>query len=208
DRIFGNVGVTFDAFPGLSISSYIRGDMYIQNIEGKTAAGGVSLPSYSFDKYQNVEMNYELVAKYTRDWEDFSLDATVGTNLFHRQYSELQQATVGGLITPGYYNIAASVDRPDVSSYKLEKKILSGYGLLSLGYQNTYFLALSIRGDKTSTLPEDNNTYWYPSISGSFVFSELIDWEALSFGKLRLSYAQAGSDLDPYQTTKTYAVGD
>lgn len=207
DRLFGNIGFSFDAAPFLAITGHIRGDMYIQNIEGKTAVGGGETPGYSVNKYQNMEMNYELNAKFNQTWDELSLSATVGTNLFHRTYSSLEQATAGGLISPGYYNIDASVDRPEVDSYKLEKKILSAYGLVTLGYNATYFLSASMRGDKTSTLPENNNTYWYPSVSGSFVFSELINWEPLSFGKLRLSYAQAGDDLSPYQTSTIYGIG-
>src|SRR5699024_9257757 len=77
----------------------------------------------------------------------------------------------------------------------------------SMGYDDTYFVDVSIRNDKSSTLPKDNNSYWYPSVSGSFVFSEMIDWQPLSYGKLRLSYAQAGSDLSPYQTELAYDIG-
>src|SRR5699024_10843715 len=69
------------------------------------------------------------------------------------------------------------------------------------------FIDFSLRNDKSSALPSNDNSYWYPSISGSFVFSELVDWEPLNFGKLRLSYAQAGSDLNPYQTTPVYSIG-
>ncbi len=207
DRIFGNLGATFDALPGLSFSAFIRGDMYIQNIEGKTAPGAGFTPGYFFNKYQNLEMNYELNAQFRQAWDEISLDATVGTNLYHRQYSYLTQATTGGLTSPGFYNIEASVDDPEVSSFKLEKKILSAYGLVTLGYRDTYYLSASMRGDKTSTLPEGNNIYYYPSVSGSFVFSELVDWQPLTFGKLRLSYAKAGDDLGPYQTSEFFVVG-
>ncbi|HEX6983230.1 MAG TPA: SusC/RagA family TonB-linked outer membrane protein [Balneolaceae bacterium] len=206
DRVFGNIGVVFDAMPGLSIKGFIRGDMYIQNIESKRAFGGDLTPRYTVGKYQNTAMNYELSAHYTKRWADFSLDATAGTNLYHRKYSSMYQETVGGLTTPGFFNIDASVDRPENESYLLRKKILSAYGLVSLGYRDTYYLDLSIRNDKSSTLPKDNNSYWYPSVSGSFVFSELVEWEPLSFGKFRLSYAKAGSDLDPYQTSLIYST--
>ena len=207
NRFFGDVGVTFEAMPGLSFSGHVRGDMYTQNIEGKTNFGGASTPGYSVGKYERKEMNYELEGRYKKDWENFSLSATLGTNLLDLDYSSVTEATQGGLTAPGYFNIEASVDRPDVDSYKEEKKIISAYGLVSLGYQDTYFLDLSLRNDKSSTLPKDNNSYLYPSVSGSFVFSELMDWEPLSFGKLRASYAQAGSDLSPYQITSVYGIG-
>ncbi|MGM0545502.1 MAG: SusC/RagA family TonB-linked outer membrane protein [Bacteroidota bacterium] len=207
NRVFGDFGVEFNATSNLLISASVRGDVYVQNIEGRTAFGGVGTPGYSVEKHENREMNYDLSAQYTESWDKLSLDATLGTNMFESNYSYLEQETVGGLSTPGYYNIEASVDRPNNTSYKQEKIILSAYGLATLGYDDTYFLDLSVRNDKSSTLPEDNNSYWYPSVSGSFVFSEVVDWEPLSFGKLRLSYAQAGSDLSPYQTTPFYNIG-
>ncbi len=207
NRIFGDVGVDFDLLPNLTISGHIRGDMYIQNIESRTAVGGDSTPGYFVGKYENQEMNYEILAKYTENWSEFSLDATLGGNVFDSDYSYIRQETVGGLTSPGYYNIDASLDRPDPDNYLSEKRILSAFGLVSLGFQDTYFVDVSLRSDKSSTLPKDNNTYFYPSISGSLVFSELMDWEPLSFGKIRASYAQAGSDLGPYQTTPVYSIG-
>ena len=79
--------------------------------------------------------------------------------------------------------------------------------MASMGYKNTFFLDASLRNDNSSALPVDNNSYWYPSVSGSFAFSELLKWRPLSFGKLRLSLAKAGSDLPPYQTAFVYTLG-
>ena len=207
DRFFGNIGLTYNVLPALELRAFVRSDMYTQNIESRTAFGGTGLPEFSIGKYQNREMNYEFLAVYDKTFGDISVNATLGGNIFDRRYSYLYQSTVGGLSTPGYYNIEASIDRPEVTNYLLRKQIRSGFGMLSLGYRDTYFVDASIRNDNSSTLPEDNNSYWYPSVSGSFVFSELVDWDLLSFGKLRASYAQAGSDLSPYQTTMAFGVG-
>lgn len=207
NRVFGDFGVEYNVMPELTLTAAVRGDIYVQDIEWKSAVGGTGTSGYTVGKYENQEMNYDISAKYANDWDAFSVDATLGANMYDRDYTYLRQSTVGGLSTPGYYNIEASVDRPDNTSYKLQKQIYSAYGLVSLGYDETYFVDLSLRNDKSSTLPEGNNSYWYPSVSGSFVFSELVDWEPLTYGKLRLSYAQAGSDLSPYQTTPVYSIG-
>src|SRR5699024_11398608 len=95
------------------------------HIDWKTpvGVGGIVGPSgYSVGKYENQEMNYDLSAQYANNWEEFSLDATLGANIYDRDYSYLRQSTVGGLSTPGYYNIDASVDRPDNTSYKRSKE--------------------------------------------------------------------------------------
>ncbi len=207
DRFFGNVGVSYQVLPGLKLNGYVRSDMFTQNIERRQARGGRALDAYSVSKYQNKEMNYEFLTQYTKEWGSFSMNANVGANLLTQEYSYVSQGTVGGLSSPGFYNIAASVDRPSTSSYLREKQMRSLYGMLSLGYRNTWFLDASLRNDNTSTLPKGNNSYWYPSMSGSAVFSELLQWQPLSLGKLRLSYAQAGSDFDPYQTATSYKLG-
>lgn len=208
DRFFGNIGLSYQVMDGLKLSGFIRADMYTQNIENISVFRyGSTVPRYAIGKYQNKEMNYEFLAEYNKEWGDFSFNANVGGNIFDRRYSYLYQATAGGLSAPGFFNIDASIDRPSTSSYLLRKQIRSGFGMISLGYRDTYFLDGSIRNDNSSALPEENNSYWYPSISGSFVFSELLGDNFLSFGKLRLSYAQAGSDLDAYQTSFVYNVG-
>jgi TonB-linked SusC/RagA family outer membrane protein len=207
DRVFGDVGLTWQVIPDLKLSGFMRGDLFTQNIETREADGGWKVPGYSNGKYQNKEMNYELLAQYNKSWGNFSLNANAGGNVYSRRYSYVSVSTAGGLSSPNFYNIEASVDRPGAATYLLRKQIRSMYGMVSLGYKNTFFLDGSVRNDNSSTLPANNNSYWYPSVSGSMVFSELIRWEPLSFGKLRLSYAQAGADLDPYLTSFSYRVG-
>ena len=207
DRFFGDVGLTYKVLPELKVSGFVRGDMYTQEITSILAFGGHRVPSYSAGKYQNREMNYEFLAQYSKNWGDLSLNANLGGNIYSRRYTALEEATQGGLSSPGYYNIAASIDRPLTSSYLLRKQIRSGYGMVSLGYKDLYFLDVSLRNDNSSALPADKNSYWYPSVSGSFVFSELMKSNILSFGKLRLSYAQAGADLGAYETSLNYGVG-
>jgi TonB-linked SusC/RagA family outer membrane protein len=207
DRVFGDVGLTYQLLPELKLSGFARTDMFTQSIESRDAAGGTGVSGYSVGKYQNREMNFEGLAQYTKSWNDFSLNVLLGGNVYDRNYTYLSMATVGGLSVPGFYNIAASIDRPSLTSYLLRKQIRSGYAMVSAGYKQTYFIDASIRNDNSSALPKDNNSYWYPSISGSFVFSELMNWRPLSLGKLRVSYAQAGSDLNPYETTTFFNVG-
>lgn len=207
DRLFGDIGLNYKILDDLSVGGHIRTDLYTQNIEERTAFGGTGTPSYSVGKYQGKEMNYEFLAQYSKQWNQFSLNATLGANLYDYNYTSLYQQTEGGLSSPDFFNIEASIDRPTVTSTLRRKQIRSAYALLSLGYNNTLFLDATVRNDNSSALPKDNNSYWYPSISGSYVFSESLDWSPLSLGKLRVSYAQAGSDLSPYLISPTYVIG-
>ncbi|SFG02619.1 SusC/RagA family TonB-linked outer membrane protein [Pontibacter chinhatensis] len=205
DRFFGDVGLTYQVLPDLKVSGFVRSDMYTQNIESRIAAGGRSVnAAYSTGKYQNKEMNYEFLAQYTKEWNDFSFNVNVGANLFDRNYTYLSQATRGGLTSPGFYNIEGSSERPAVASYLLRKQLNSIYGMATVGYKDTYFVDFSLRRDHSSTLPDP---YYYPSVSASFVFSELLNWQPLSFGKLRASYAMAGNDVSVYATSMNYEIG-
>jgi len=79
--------------------------------------------------------------------------------------------------------------------------------MASFGYKDIYFIDASVRNDVSSSLPIDNNSYTYPSVSASILFSDLLKWKPLSYGKIRASYAVAGADLDPYQTGNSFSLG-
>src|SRR5690606_19344791 len=83
-------------------------------------------------------------------------------------------------------------------------QIQSLFGSASFGFDNTYYITVTGRNDWSSTLPASNNSFFYPSVSGSIVFSQLIDAKWLSFGKVRGGYAEVGSDTDPYQLRNAY----
>lgn len=208
DRLFGNVGLTYTIIPGLQVSGFVRQDGFTQNIDGRNAAGGRGTPSFWIGKYESKELNYELLAQYNKTFGNISLNANLGGNILNQRYSYLREETVGGFVTPGFYNIANSLERPNVTNYLRRKEVRSAYASATIGYANTYFIEGSLRNDISSALPDDNNSYLYPSVSGSFVFSELMKWKPLSYGKLRLSFAQAGADIDVYQTSNYFALGD
>jgi TonB-linked SusC/RagA family outer membrane protein len=206
DRYFGNVSLSYAPIKQLKLSGTVRSDIYIQNIESRKGIGGFDVNAFSTGKYENKEMNYEFLAQYDETFNDFSLTAIAGTNLYHRRYDYLYQATAGGLLTPNFFNIEGSIDRPVVNNYLDRKRIFSWFSTATVGYKDFLFLDASIRQDYSSTLPQNNNGYTYPSVSTSFVFSELLDWKPLNFAKLRLSLARAGSDIGTQLTSNPYAI--
>ncbi|MCT4646728.1 MAG: SusC/RagA family TonB-linked outer membrane protein [Carboxylicivirga sp.] len=91
---------------------------------------------------------------------------------------------------------------------KFEKRINSVYSFLNLSYRNFLFLDITGRNDWSSTLPEKNNSYFYPSFSSSFVFSEVTNLPSwISYGKVRIAYAKAATDAEPYRVYPTYSTG-
>jgi hypothetical protein len=153
-------------------------------------------------------MNYELMATYNKHINDFTIDALAGGNIRHDSYRTMSAGTVNGLVIPDYFALSNSSSTPSLSSYRSDKEIRSLYARGSFGYKDIIFLEGSVRNDRSSALPKDANSYTYPSIGTSFIFGDLIrnTVPALSFGKVRASWAQVGSDLSPYSLALNYTL--
>ena len=208
DRYFGNIGLTYNVTDHLSISGIVRRDNYTFRVEDRIGSGGLDLDRYSENVRTAQEDNYEFLARYDNEFGDLSVNVNLGGNIRVNDFHSNGMATVGGLNAPNLFNIKASTDRPNVTSFISEQIVRSLYGSADFGYKDMIYLGFSIRNDWSSALPTDNNSYLYPSVSGSFVVSEL--WGGgnfLSFLKLRGSFAQVGSDTNPYQINFTYGAG-
>src|SRR5690606_18945953 len=89
------------------------------------------------------------------------------------------------------------------------RMINSIYALTSFSFDEKIFVDISGRNDWSSTLPAQNNSFFYPSISSSFVLTDLLNLpEEISFSKLRVSAAQVGNDTEPYRTSKYYGQSE
>ncbi len=154
-------------------------------------------------QFKNRMYNFELIATYNNRWGDFDFTGTGGGNLYkvdnRTNITTAQEMQIRDVVALMSFNETSLQE----NSYR--KQINSLFAAVNLGWRNMLYLDATIRGDKSSTLPSGNNTYVYPSVSGSFVFSELIKrGNILPYGKIRLSYAQVGSDTDPYQLGLVY----
>ena len=155
--------------------------------------------------FNNRTLNAELLALYNNSFGDFDVNATLGGNIFKVNnktdiFTGLDQQMKDIVAIMNYAE--QSVQQ---NTYK--KQINSLFGSASVGYQHTYYLEATLRGDKSSTLPVNNNVYVYPSFSGSIVFSEWIkNKNLINYGKIRASWAQVGSDTDPYQLALNYST--
>ncbi|HAR73146.1 MAG TPA: SusC/RagA family TonB-linked outer membrane protein, partial [Flavobacteriaceae bacterium] len=169
DRFYGNVEFKYDIAPGLYAVGIISGDTYDMQVSERVAVGSQSMSKYSEAYYKFTEMNYEGRIHYDKKWGDFSLNAFAGVNRRHKNSSRLSSNTNGGLVVPNYYFITNSLDAPSTSSNRATSEVNSVYGMISLGYKNVLFLEATGRNDWFSTLPLINNSYFYPSVTGSFV---------------------------------------
>ena len=207
DRVFGNLTMNYKINDNLSFMGRALTDFYIDRRQERIAVGGVRESSYSEYTRQLQETNLDAYLNFNKEINsDLNVVGFVGVNKRIRDYKRLGAYTLGGLNTPGLYNIANGGDGYQISDYEESKVINSLLGSVNLGYQSTLFIDVTARNDWSSTLPAENNSYFYPSATASYVFSEVADIEGLNFGKLRLGWAQVGNDTGPYQTGLTYGV--
>lgn len=204
DRFYGNVELRYDIAPGLYATGNIYGDNYSLKITEQVAVGSLSTSSYSEAIREFLEMNYEGRIHFDRKWDQFSLNTFVGTNRRNTTTHRSSAATAGGLIVPGLYSINNSLQRATIETNGTKKRVNSVFGNVSAGYKDLAFIDFGWRNDWSSTLPENNNSYFYPSVTGSFVLSQLIDAPWLSFAKLRAGWSQVGNDTDPYRLVDVY----
>lgn len=153
-----------------------------------------------------AENNYEALLKYNSTLsQDLKLSAFIGGNIMHFKREDFN-AIGKNIVLDGVTSI--SNFKAQTNEYRLdEKQINSIMGSAQLGYKDTYFLDATFRNDWSSTLRKGENSYFYPSVSGSFIFTNVLaESGPVSFGKLRASWAEVGGDTDPYQLNLTYGL--
>ncbi|WP_353331647.1 SusC/RagA family TonB-linked outer membrane protein [Bacteroides sedimenti] len=156
------------------------------------------------------EINQDFLLTFNKQITDFTIDALAGLNLNERKYSKLSASAVG-LDIPTWYHLSNSANTPSVEQYSDRRRLNGVFGQLDLSWKSMLYLTATARNDWSSTLPKGNRDFFYPGVTGSFVFTELLpdkvrNW--FSFGKVRMAYGQTGNDasvymIDPYYTQAT-----
>jgi TonB-linked SusC/RagA family outer membrane protein len=216
NRLIGYTQLDYKASEWLSLLGRISVDSYSELQEQRKATGsvagefGVTRPEVTsgYSRYTKnfFETNIDFMANFKEELtENLNLSAILGSN-FRRQGSDrVFQSTNGGLSIPEVYALSNSASQMLPPEELYSKLGSNGYfGSLSLGYKNTFYLDGTYRVDQSSTLPKNSWTYKYPSISGSFLFSELVQAKWLQLGKFRLNYAEVGSDAPFASVLDTY----
>lgn len=206
-RIFGNVQVDYKITDWLSLLGRATLDSYSQFMDERIAVGSQGVASYTRYDLGWSERNYDLIASFDKNFgTDFNVKALAGLNRRRSEYTYLRQATSGGLIVPKLYSIANSKGTIANPVEDYQPRAVDGYfGGLTLGYKETLILDGTIRRDRSSTLPVDNNSYNYYGISAGWIFSKhLAQFNWLSYGKLRLNYAEVGNDAPWGSTSDIY----
>lgn len=210
-RVFGNVSLNYKATNWLNFLARVTMDTYSELQEERIAVGSTDVAEYArFDRSYN-ETNYDLIANVDQDInEDLNLKALAGINLRRNTIRSSFANTAGGLTVPGLYSIKNSKGTVPAPVETYQPKAVDGYfGGITLGYRDFLTLDATIRRDRSSTLPEDNNAYNYYAISGSWLFSHhLSNVPWISSGKVRMNYATVGNDAPWGSLTDVYDQPD
>lgn len=208
DRFFGSGFLEYKPLNWLTVTNNLSYDIsnQLQHSFNRQGTAGDMLGSYEdYNIYQKRIGNDLMVTAQKNVSEDINLKVMVGNSVLDRRQF-VTDIVASNLIIDNFFrpNNAQSVSTTENLQ---QRRMVSFFGEVSASYRNIAYLTLTGRNDISSTLPINNRSYFYPSIGGSFVFSELIPKNhVLSFGNLRLSYASAGSDADPYSLQTAYAA--
>jgi len=210
NRLFGNVGFAINIIEGLKFQTKFNGDYYQFRSGERIATGSLFESKYGETAIERGEYNLEGAFLYNTAFNDneFTLTAMLGANQMQQYFNRTISNTMGGLVIPNLFSLSNGASGISVDPFKRRKMINSVFGNATLGYRSMLYLDVTIRNDWSSTLPTENNSYIYPSFSGSYIFSEnLKEWDWLTYGKLRAGWTQVGSDTDPYQLASYYQQG-
>ena len=208
NRVFAVGSLRFAPLNWLYIQARLGNDFFAFNATQITPTGTAYRKAGSLDneidRFYN-ELNTDVLVGANKNIsKDISFGLTAGANLLQMR-QRINTINASGLAFPYLYNPGAATTRSANTSTP-RKDVRSVYGSLELGYKNFFFLNVTDRNDWSSTIPVKNNSYNYPSVSGSYIFSEHIKAPWLNFGKLRAGYSQVGADADPFQTALYYAT--
>ncbi len=214
DRIFGNTSIRYDFTKWLFVQGRLGQDYYTRpyNYNRPTGTRSIGAVTTGFNGYyyQDIatfrERNLDVLIGANKTFGDFGIDITLGGNQMLQINDNVNTAVTNFYVRDLYTIANGQVKNPNYSYGK--KKVNSIYGSAEFSYKNFLYVNVTGRNDWFSTLNPQSNHYLYPSVSGSFVFSQAFSntpqW--LNYGKLRAAYAEVGGDTDPYSNNLYYAI--
>jgi len=211
NRLIGNMMANYKINDWLDFMGRASVDTYSELQEERTAVGSVEIPGYTRRNRNVTETNIDLILTANKIFganDEFSFNGRVGSNIRRNTVEAISASTNGGLVVPGVYALSNSVNTPNAPSETAYQIGVNGlFAAASVGYKNFLYVDLTGRQDVSSTLPTANNTFFYPSATMSLIFSELMDVDAISFGKLRVNYAEVGADAPAQALADAYNMG-
>jgi TonB-linked SusC/RagA family outer membrane protein len=212
DRFMGQVQISYDILPFLSARVKAGTDYYNFHFIDFAPRYTDGLETGRMQDLSTTvfENNYEAMLQFNKRFFDDVLDvsAFAGGNIMQYQ-GETYNLTGQNEVIPGIKDITNYNPLERGVDHSLNRKqINSLFGAVNFGYKSFLYLDMTFRNDVSSTLAKGYRSYFYPSVSGSFILSEIVDLKPanISFAKLRASWAKVGGDTDPYRLDLTYSI--
>ncbi len=211
NRIFGNARVDIDITPDLSLMLRTGIDYFSELRASRRAYSTQRFAKgqYREDDIYFKEQNTDFLLQYNKVLnEDFTMGLSVGGNT-REEENRYKRISANSLSVPGIYNFENSAEPLSKTQFNDKRKINSLYAFANFSYKNFLFLDITGRNDWSSTLPKDNNSYFYPSVGLSAIVSDMVELpEMFSFVKLRGGWAVVGNDTDPYALRNTFSFNE
>lgn len=208
-RFTGNVNLKLKLTDWLNLSYTGGTDRYTTNTRRLIEPGSGVILEYQKGLLSENDRTYEYLTSnfmmtLSKKFGDFDFNLLLGQSVEDTK-SKTDRRKAWNFVAANFFNINNTAEKDRAMAQSNSRKRLIGvYGEFRAGYKNIAYVTFTGRNDWTSTLPISNRSYFYPSIGGSLVFTELLpENNVLSFGKIRASWARVGKDADPY-VTNTY----
>lgn len=228
NRILGNISLSYDPLQWLNVTGRLGADIYgtqgnyfthpeglfvgtgvpVYGINQGTNFTGGPIPGGAIENYQENSrvLNGQFLTTFKKNIQSFKTSLLLGTSFDDKNYEV--SAVFGRNLQLKDFN---SINNTELATRNtkttvVRSRLASVFANLNVSYKDMLYLAVTGRNDWSSTLPIENNSFFYPSVAFSFIFTELAALEEnsiLSFGKLRVSYAEVGKDASPYKTRPT-----
>lgn len=210
NRLVANVKAQLDIVSGLKLIGKAGTDFYNFDITEFVSMYTPNQESGVMKKQTNrvYRNTFEVMLKYDKKFKFLDLSAFVGGSI-DQSFREMVQNSNAGQVIPGW------IDITNYSTYTMghsltRKEVRSLFSMVSLGYKDYAYLEATLRNDVSSALAENYRSYWYPSVSGSVLLSNIfnMDNSKVSLLKLRGSWAEVGGDTSPYQLDLAYDLNN
>ena len=163
--------------------------------------------SYNIGLGRGYSLNNDLLLSADKSFGDVRMESFIGGTIYYTQNDGMEARTQGGLTIPAFYSLKASVNPAAVSSVMYKQQVNSLYGRLALSWKSLLYGEATLRNDWSSTLSETTRSYLYPSLSGSFIVSELLPkYNWLSLWKLRGSWTASKTPAGVYSINSVYNI--
>ncbi len=195
--------IRFDYTAGSNVARIDRREITEIGSRAASGLGRLVLDNY---RKQELESNF-LVTMTPNIHKDISLKVLVGNNINQRTITDATQ-TGNQFITKGVYTLSNTSQQQFTNDFYSRQRIIGVFGDVTLGYKNYAFLNGTLRNDWSSTLPVENRSYLYPSVSGSLIVTDALKIKSnvLDYAKLRGGWAKVGRDANPYSLDDVYTI--